>query len=268
MGVQKKVMQQSVPAIEIKDLDVYYDDKLVLEDVNMKLETGAFLGIIGPNGGGKTTLIKTILGLKNPRKGSIRLFGEKIDHAQKIIGYVPQSFEIDKHFPITVFETVRLSYLPSHHHVFFRFPKGVRAKTMSILKRLDLLDLKDNLLSELSGGQFQKVLIARALATNPKILLLDEPTAHVDQKSREDIYRLLKDLKDEMTIILVTHDSLAVSSYVSSLACLDRTLIYHGDPELDQKTIEKLYRCPIDLLAHGKIAHRVLKEHEGGDVDD
>lgn len=260
-------MQKSVPAIEIKDLDVYYDDKLVLEDVNMTLEDGAFLGIIGPNGGGKTTLIKTILGLKNPRKGHIRLFGKPIDHTKKIIGYVPQSFEIDKRFPITVFETVRLSYLPSRHHVFFRFSKDVHAKTTGILKRLNLLDLKDNLLSELSGGQFQKVLIARALATDPRILLLDEPTAHVDQRSREDIYKLLKDLKDELTIILVTHDSLAISSYVSTLACLDRTLIYHGDPELDQKTIEKLYRCPIDLLAHGKIPHRVLKEHEEGDSD-
>lgn len=256
------------PVIEIKDLDVYYDDKLVLEDVNMNLEDGAFLGIIGPNGGGKTTLIKTILGLKRPRKGNIRLFGNPIDHAKKIIGYVPQSFEIDKNFPITVYETVRLSFLPSHHRVFFRFPSHAHTKTMSILKRLDLFELKDNLLSELSGGQFQKVLIARALATDPKILLLDEPTAHVDQRSREDIYKLLKDLKDELTIILVTHDSLAVSSYVSSLACLDRTLIYHGDPELDQKTIEKLYRCPIDLIAHGKVPHRVLKEHEEGDVHD
>ncbi|MFP4187043.1 MAG: metal ABC transporter ATP-binding protein [Acholeplasmataceae bacterium] len=255
----------SVPAIEIKDLDVYYDDKLVLEDVNMTLAEGAFLGIIGPNGGGKTTLIKTILGLKSTRQGRIRLFGKPIDHTEKIIGYVPQGIEIDKHFPITVFETVRLSFLPSHHHAFFRFPRDVRARTMRILEMLNLSDLKDNLLSELSGGQFQKVLIARALATDPRILLLDEPTAHVDQRSREEIYALLKDLKDELTIILVTHDSLAVSSYISSLACLDRTLIYHGDPELDQKTLEKLYRCPIDLLAHGKVPHRVLKEHEEGD---
>ena len=144
---------------------------------------------------------------------------------------------------------------------FFRYSSEDKDTAYSLLERVGIASLANRQISELSGGEFQKMLIARALATNPKLLLLDEPTASVDVRSREQIYSLLAELNKSMTIILVTHDLLAVSSQVNRLACLNGQLVYHGEPELTEKVVNSLYGCPVDLIAHG-VPHRVLRDHE------
>ena len=179
------------------------------------------------------------------------------------IGYVPQYASMDKHFPITLFEVVLTGYIKHNLTPFFRFGAKDKNAAFELLDRVGLSDLAERQISELSGGEYQKMLIARALAVKPRLLLLDEPTASVDAASREQIYSLLAELNKEMTIILVTHDMLAISSNIDQLACLNNRLVYHGEPELTQDVVESLYGCPVDLIAHG-VPHRVLKEHEEG----
>ena len=224
------------------------------------MEYGEYLGIIGPNGGGKSTLLKAILGLVPPSSGTVQLFGNDAGDKRAMMGYVPQFAAMDKSFPITVIEVVLTGRLKSGLSLFFKFSSNDKKTAHELLDKVGIADLSDRRISELSGGEFQKMLIARALAVNPKLLLLDEPTASVDAGSRVQIYNLLDELNKEMTIILVTHDLLAVSSQVRRLACLNGSLVYHGEPKLTESIVNSLYGCPVDLVAHG-VPHRVLKEH-------
>ncbi|MPN25200.1 Vitamin B12 import ATP-binding protein BtuD [bioreactor metagenome] len=191
----------------------------------------------------------------------MEIFGEKPGGGGGRIGYVPQVSLLDKAFPITVFEVVRTGMLKPGLTPFFGYSKENEKKTSELLQKAGIYALKDRRICELSGGEFQRMLIARALAVDPNLLLLDEPTANVDASSLEKIYKLLEELNQEMTIVLVTHDLLAVSSQVKKLACLNGRMVYHGEPELDQKVVNSLYGCPVDLIAHG-VPHRVLKEHK------
>ena len=251
-------------AIEIKDLYVTYGDGLALESINISVNEGDFLGIIGPNGGGKSTLLKAILGLIPVSRGEIRIFGKPTAERTAAIGYVPQFSAVDRRFPITVLETVLSGMTPNRLTPFLRFSKAQRETAMETLREVGIEKLAARRISELSGGEFQRLLIARALATKPAILLLDEPTASVDPASRESIYALLHKLNGRITIVLVTHDLLAVSSAVKEIACLNETLVYHGEPKLSGEVVNKLYGCPVELIAHG-VPHRVLGEHEGED---
>ncbi len=251
-------------AVSIENLCVNYGETLALAGVSLTVVDGEYLGIIGPNGGGKTTLLKTILGLLAPTAGSIKIYGEAPRKAGKFIGYVPQFTGIDKSFPITVHEVVLTGRLKSKFTLFHKYQQSDREIADEMLDKVGMYKLKGRQISDLSGGEFQRMLIARALAVNPRILLLDEPTASVDAKSRDQIFGLLKELNKRMTIILVTHDLLAVSSHVQSLACLNRSLVYHGGTELSKEVVNDLYGCPIDLIAHG-VPHRVLHEHEESD---
>ncbi|NLO36567.1 MAG: ABC transporter ATP-binding protein [Clostridiaceae bacterium] len=249
------------PALEITGLTVHYGTHAALSDVTMTVRDGQYLGIIGPNGSGKSTLLKAILGLVPLTSGTIRIFGRPLADALGLVSYVPQVADLDRSFPMSVREAVLTARIDRKIRPFFRYSADDAAVTAELLERVGLTRLARNPLTDLSGGEFQKVLIARALARQPRLLLLDEPTANVDTTAREQIYQLLGILHDTITIIMVTHDMLAISSHVDSLACLNRQLVYHGGPQLDQQTVNRLYGCPIDLIAHG-IPHRVLPVHK------
>ncbi len=254
-------------AVHIDNLSVYYGQTPAVTGVCLDVADGEYLGIIGPNGGGKSTLLKAILGLVPVSSGTVEVYGAQPGRSRAVIGYVPQFAALDKRFPITLIEVVLTGRLKKGLSPLFRYTDGDRDMAHQLLKRVGIEELANRQISELSGGEFQKMLIARALAVNPRLLLLDEPTASVDAASREQIYNLLAELNKNMTIILVTHDLFAVSAQVHSLACLNGSLVYHGEPELKENVVNNLYGCPVDLIAHG-VPHRVLKEHEGGAADD
>ncbi len=254
--------ERKSPAIHIKNLYVRYENTYALENIHMDVAEGEYLGVIGPNGGGKTTLLKAMLGLVTADSGEISFFGEKAGKDRHFLGYVPQAAEFDRSFPISVLEVVLTGMLEKGLTPFRRYSAAENDKARELLEKVGIPHLAGNPISALSGGEFQKLLLARALASGPKILLLDEPTASVDATSREQIYKLLEDINRTATILLVTHDVMAISSTVRRLACLNTRLIYHGGPQLDEETVTHLYGCPVDLIAHG-VPHRVLREHGG-----
>jgi zinc transport system ATP-binding protein len=254
-------------AVHIDNLSVYYGQTPAISGVCLDVEEGAYLGIIGPNGGGKTTLLKAILGLIPTNSGTIQVYGKSPAKDRTLIGYVPQFAALDKRFPISLMEVVLTGRIKQGLSPFYKFTKEDKNVAYQMLEKVGIADLANRQISELSGGEFQRMLIARALAVKPKLLLLDEPTASVDVSSREQIYGLLKELNKNMTIILVTHDLLAISSEVNKLACLNGQLVYHGEPELTERIVTSLYGCPVDLIAHG-VPHRVLKQHEEGKHSD
>ncbi|HJJ48658.1 MAG TPA: ABC transporter ATP-binding protein [Methanocorpusculum sp.] len=228
-------------AVSIRNISVAYDKHPALDDVTLDIAEGEFVGIIGPNGGGKSTLVKAILGLVPLRSGTIRIFGEEIRSGRKNIGYVPQFADVDRKFPITVLEVVMTSLMKGGLRPFFRYTKEHRERARAVLAKVGIEKLADRRISDLSGGEFQRVLIARALAAEPKILLLDEPDASIDPASREHIYNLLSDLNREITIILVTHDVLAISTAITSVVCLNREILYHGPPSIPDTVYHKMY---------------------------
>lgn len=251
-------------AVRVKNLSVLYGHTPALSGVCIDVPKGDFLGIIGPNGGGKSTLLKSILGLITISEGDIELLGKPAAKNTAVVGYVPQFALMDRKFPISVIEVIMTGLLKNGIHPFYKFSKSDRENAQKHLDRVGIGDLASRQISQLSGGEFQRMLIARALAVNPEILLLDEPTASVDPASREQIYKLLSELNAEgMTIILVTHDMLAIASEVTSLACINQHLIYHGEPKLTEDVVNHMYGCPVDLIAHG-VPHRVLRDHDCG----
>jgi len=248
-------------AIEIENLTVYYQNVCALSNINLTVKDREFVAIIGPNGGGKSTLLKSILGLVQPDKGKIRIYNKPPNKVHGLIGYVPQFSKFNRDFPINVMEVVLMGRLSKRIPIFHRYTSKDVDTAECIMKKLGIYQLRNRQIGELSGGQLQRTLIARALAVQPKILLLDEPTASLDANSKSDIYDLLKKLNNDMTIILVTHDMGAISSYVNNIACLNTKLYYHGEAELSEEVLHQVYGCPVDLIAHG-IPHRVFKEHE------
>lgn len=249
------------PAVHIENLSVYYGQTSAIADVCLDVADREYLGVIGPNGGGKSTLLKAILGLVPVSSGAVRIYGESPMRNRSLVGYVPQFAAMDKLFPITVTEVVLTGCLKPGLSPLFRFSSKNKRDVFRLLEQVGIAGLANRRISDLSGGEFQKMLIARALARKPRLLLLDEPTASVDAVSRNQIYSLLAELNKNMTIILVTHDLLAISSQVHRLACLNRHLVYHGEPQLTEHVVNSLYGCPVDLIAHG-VPHRVLKEHK------
>jgi zinc transport system ATP-binding protein len=217
------------------------------------------LGIIGPNGGGKTTLLKVILGLVKPSQGQVRVFGEVTEKNRRYVGYVPQYSHFDRDFPINVEEVVLMGRL-GHTGCFHQYREEDKTRVREALELMEMWDMKNMQIGTLSGGERQRVYIARALVMEPQLLLLDEPTASIDKPMQTEFYDLLHDLKSKMAIVLVTHDIGVISTHVDTIACLNRKLIYHGGKEITPEVLEALYQCPVDLLAHG-IPHRVMKEH-------
>lgn len=250
-------------ALHIDNVSVYYGDEAALLNVCLDVAHGEMLGIIGPNGGGKSTLLKAILGLIPITTGSIEIYGQEPGKNKTAVGFVPQFAMMDKRFPISAIEVVLTGRTKPGLSLFRKYSEEDKEIAYAQLKRVGIEHLAKRQISELSGGEFQRLLIARALAVKPKLLLLDEPTASVDASSRNQIYQLLREINDEMTIMLVTHDLLAISSEVRKLACLNGKLVYHGEPQLNETIVNELYGCPVDLIAHG-VPHRVLKAHEEG----
>jgi zinc transport system ATP-binding protein len=248
----------SAPPILLRDVSFRYGAAPVLESVDLRLDEGDFLGIIGPNAGGKTTLLKIILGLLAPDRGSVEIFGRPPAESRGVIGYVPQYARFDASFPIDVLDTVRMGRLGVRRR---ERSKESRAAARAALDRVDLSGMADEQIGELSGGQLQRVLIARALASEPRILLLDEPTASVDTRIGRSVYELLERLSERMTIVLASHDIGVISRHVKTIACLNVRLHYHQSRELTPEMVEAAYGCPVDLVAHGH-PHRVLPSHE------
>ncbi|HBD86841.1 MAG TPA: ABC transporter [Clostridiales bacterium] len=257
----------SAPLVHIENLSVCYGQTPAVTGVSLDVAAGEYLGVIGPNGGGKSTLLKAILGLVPISSGTVRISGGEGGKSRPNIGYVPQLAEMEKKFPITLMEVVLTGRLRAGLKPFFRFSEKDREIASRLIERVGIGHLANRRISDLSGGEFQKMLIARALAAEPALMLLDEPTASVDAASQEQIYSLLAELNRHMTIILVTHDLMAVSSQVRSLACMNRSLVYHGEPELTENVVKSLYGCPVDLIAHG-LPHRVLRHHGEEKHDD
>lgn len=248
-------------AIRVDNLTVYYGQTPSIRGVCLNVRVGEYLGIIGPNGGGKSTLLKAILGLIPALEGTVRIFGKPVLEGRKHVGYVPQFSTMNKRFPITLEEVVLTGRVPKGIAPFFRYKAEDWDIAHFMMQRMGIDKLARRQACQLSGGEFQKMLIARALTTRPKLLILDEPTASVDVASREQIYELLDQLHREMTIVMVSHDMSAIASQVSEVACLNKTLVYHGEPELSESVVHHLYGCPVDLIAHG-VPHRVLREHD------
>jgi len=248
--------------IAIRGLWAGYEQEQVLEDVDLSVYEGDFIGLIGPNGGGKTTLVRVLLGLLPPTHGEVRIMGQPVRKGRRHIGYVPQLVEFDRDFPTNVWEVARMGRL-ARRGLLRRFNGEDEAIVSRALRQVDMLDLRDRPIGELSGGQRQRVYIARALASEPEILLLDEPTSSVDPQVSVSIYELLAELNAHVTILLISHDVGIVSSYVKTVGCLNRRLFYHNERHLTPEMLEQAYQCPIDLIAHG-VPHRVFAEHGAG----
>ena len=245
--------------VDLKDVWVYYDEKIVLENINLIVKENDFLGIIGPNGGGKTTLLKVILGLIKPNRGNVKVFGGSAENNRALIGYVPQLRQFDIDFPATVLDVVMTGRL-NQTRMFRRYSAEDKKIVNKVIEEVNMSHLQHHAIGKLSGGERQRVFMARALASEPKLLLLDEPTANVDKNLDTKLWEFFNDLKKTTPIILVTHDLSAVSIYVDKIACLNRRLHYQGTKEITPEALEDTYKCPVELIAHG-LPHRVLKEH-------
>jgi zinc transport system ATP-binding protein len=252
--------------VDIKDLDFAYDGEAVLEGVNLTVRQNDFVAIIGPNGGGKTTLLKLILGLLTPHRGTVRVDGQSPRKASACIGYVPQDVHLNRSFPITAIDVVLMGMLNPKRRLS-RQSAVNRRDALAALERMEMAAHADKKIGTLSGGQRQRVFIARALVAQPKLLLLDEPTASIDTRGQAEFYQLLKKLNQHITVLVVSHDLLVVSRYVKSVACVNQRLHYHDQAEITGEMLETMYPCtveevcPVELVAHG-LPHRVLQDHE------
>jgi|Deesub1362A_J573_1020465.scaffolds.fasta_scaffold00380_11 zinc transport system ATP-binding protein len=244
--------------VKLRNVSYSVNDRIILEDINLSVKERDFLAIIGPNGAGKTTLLKIILGLLDPSEGEVRVFGEIPKKVRKQIGYVPQQPPFDLNFPISVFKATLLARYPG---VFRGFERDDERKVLEVLELLNISKLRDRQIGELSGGQLQRVLLARALVRDPKLLLLDEPTSHIDFEAERSFYDLLAELNREITIIIVSHDINVISIYSKTVACLNRKLFFHGDKEGCFDVLEEVYQTPIEIITHG-VPHRILRRHE------
>jgi len=242
--------------LEIRNASAGYNNDIVLHNINLVISDLDYIGVIGPNGGGKTTLVKLILGLIQPVQGSV------VKHFQgnrNLIGYLPQVSQIDKRFPITVLDVV-LSGLMSVKSRFATYSRGDKQKAIEILEKMGIGNLLHQSIGELSGGQMQRAYLGRAIISDPRLLILDEPNTFVDNKFEHDLYELLDELNQHMAILMVSHDVGTITSYVKTIACVNRNLHYHPSNVITQSQLSA-YNCPIQLITHGEVPHTVLAEH-------
>ncbi|MFQ5660165.1 MAG: metal ABC transporter ATP-binding protein [Gammaproteobacteria bacterium] len=237
------------PLIEFNNVSFSYGHARVLKNINLAIAQEEFFGLIGPNAGGKSTLLKLMLGLLMPEQGQVTIMGKSPREIRAQIGYVPQYPSYSRHFPINVEDVVVLGRLGRTSSI------GTFGKTDKMLAReamcaVEIEDMAKQQINTLSGGQVQRMLIARALAGSPEILILDEPTANIDIRAEEDIFALLNHYNEHMTIIVVSHDISFISGYVDRVGCLNRTLVCHKTGEISGKTIEQLYGAPVKMIQH------------------
>jgi zinc transport system ATP-binding protein len=257
----------SSPAIEISGLSVTLDHTAVLKGIDLTVSSGTFLGLIGPNGGGKTTLLRCILGLVKPDSGTVSVLGQPVAHVRPkgVIGYVPQDPIADLDFPVSVYDVVMMGRYPRIGP--FRRAAGADVEAVrKALEHVSIAALGARPIGRLSGGQQQRVFLARALAAEPQILLLDEPFTGVDARAQNEFYALLAVLRDHLalTIVLVSHDIGVIPYHTEEIACVNQTLHLHGKPKevLTSDSLREAYGCEVELLVHGKFPHRVVGEHD------
>lgn len=234
--------------VTVEDVDFSYNGDAVLSGINLTIREHDFIAVIGPNGGGKTTLIRLILGLLKPDKGKIRVLGKRPGKHSQALGYVPQNVHINDHFPITALDVVLMGCLGTERGFgqSRRTRKECEKDGLSTLARMGMADHARKKIGELSGGQRQRVFIARSLMTRPRLLLLDEPTAGIDSRGRADFLSLLETLNKDVAIVVVTHDLFAVSGYVKSVACVNHVLHYHSQEEIEGQMLETMYACSVE----------------------
>jgi zinc transport system ATP-binding protein len=242
------------PLVKLENVSSGYFSETVLKNVDLDIYNQDFIGVIGPNGGGKTTLVKAILGVQP-------LFGGKITfpHGKPKMGYLPQISQIDKTFPITVRDLVG-SGLQVKNNWFPHLSHAQKQRVTSMLDEAGLQKLAMRPIGELSGGQIQKAFLCRAIINEPALLILDEPNTFVDKTFEKELYRWLGDLNEKMAIMLVSHDIGTISPLVKTIACVNVNLHYHPSNRLTEDIL-KVYNCPVDIIAHGPVPHRVLKSH-------
>jgi zinc transport system ATP-binding protein len=238
---------QSDHEIILDKVSFAYKKQNIIEDVDLQIQQGEFASIVGPNGGGKTTLLKLILGLIKPDKGTIHLFGKPPDIVRHKIGYMPQYAHLDMDFPATVMDVVLMGRLSNKT---FWFSKKDRTESLKAIDELGMTSYVKTGYNELSGGQKQRILIARALCSNPNILLLDEPTANVDHQTEENLFSILQKLNSKMTILLVSHDLGFVSKYVKSVICVNRQVVIHPTTSMNGALIKDIYHGDLKMVRH------------------
>ena len=251
--------------LTLRGVTVSYETNVALSSANLTVYDNDFIGIIGPNGGGKTTLLKTILGLVKPTSGNISFYKEnhKVDKIN--IGYLPQINQIDKKFPISVHDVI-LSGLKPSGKIFSSYTKEQKSRVGEITTQMGLDKQIDRPIGALSGGQLQRALLGRAIIDKPDLLILDEPNSYVDKRFETDFYKILEDINKDTSIILVSHDVGTVISLVKNIACVNEGLHYHSGSNVTTDWLEKTYSsCPIEIIGHGDFPHRILEKHEGCD---
>jgi zinc transport system ATP-binding protein len=248
------------PIIDVHHVWFSFNGQPVLQDVSLRVPSGDFLVVIGPNGGGKTTLLKLMLGLLEPARGTVRVFGQPPRKAAHRIGYVPQNVHINKTFPVSVLDVVLMGRLRIGK-IWSRHTRQDRKAAQAALEQMGVWEHRHRRIGELSGGQLQRIFIARALVSGPEVLFLDEAMASIDAQSRGEFYEALTELNRTVTIVAVSHDMMILSSHVKSVACVNRDLHHHESGEITQEMLDEAYRCPVDIVAHG-VPHRVLCRHE------
>jgi len=237
------------PVIRLRRVYFSYAGPAVLEGIDLQVQAGEFLGVVGPNAGGKSTLLKLILGLLKPQSGTVEVLGRSPEAARREVGYVAQYPSFRRDFPIDVEHMVLMGRLGNGLLIggWRRRDREVVWRTMA---ETEVDSLADRQLATLSGGQLQRVMLARALACEPKILILDEPTANIDLRIETDIFDLLRQLNRRMSIIVVSHDIGFISRYVSRVACVSRTLICHHTADIDGRVIQDLYGSDVRMVEH------------------
>jgi len=254
-------------AVEMRDLTVTYNGHVALEDVNLEIEEGKFVGILGPNGAGKSTLLKAILGLVKPTKGKVLVFGqlpERVIGKGGLVGYLPQRPLNNPTFPVTALDVVLMGRY-GKVGLLRRPTLQDRELAMKALERVGITHLATRNIGELSGGEQQRVFIARAICVEPRLLMLDEPTVSLDACAQDELYELIAQLKEEMelTVLMVCHDVGAISRHVDDVVCINRRVHLHQPPPLGRIGLEQTFGCSVEYLFHGEVPHRVVRSHDG-----
>lgn len=246
--------------VTLRNVGVVYDGCEALRNVDLEIADDDFLGVIGPNGGGKTTLVKAILGTVK-HTGTVEYAPELYCGKERLIGYMPQQSDFDRAFPISVRETV-LSGLQGARGFGARYTSEDRKKAMELLEKAGIAEAANHPIGEVSGGQMQRALLCRAVIADPRLLILDEPANFVDNKFENELYRMLRELNEKMAIMMVSHDVGTITSVVKEIVCVNRRVHRHRSNRLTEEQLRN-YDCPIQIVSHGDIPHTVLEHHPG-----
>ncbi len=245
--------------VELDSITAGYGNQVVLTDVSLTIHDRDFIGVIGPNGGGKTTLLKVIIGLLAPLRGSVR-YHTGGGNRYNFIGYLPQLMHYDPKFPITALEVV-LSGIMAGNRLVKKVTEEEKKLALQRMQQMGVAHLQGKAIGELSGGERQRLFLCRSIISNPRLLILDEPDTFVDNKFEHDLFGILKELNSRMAVMMVSHDIGTISANVKTIACVNRNLHYHPSNIITEQQLAA-YDCPIQLITHGNVPHTVLKKHE------